>query len=71
MLIVDKLTADYVADVDILYDVSLEVPEGQIVAVIGPNGAGKSTLLRAICSFLPLKQGEVRYRDQRLTGRAR
>ena len=68
MLTVEHLTAGYVADVDILEDVSLDVPEGQIVAVIGPNGAGKSTLLRAICGFLPLKQGEVRYRDQRLTG---
>ncbi|ETX08364.1 MAG: hypothetical protein ETSY2_05830 [Candidatus Entotheonella gemina] len=68
MLTVDKLTAGYVTDVDILHDVSLEVPEGQIVAVIGPNGAGKSTLLRAICGFLPLKQGDVHYRNQRLTG---
>jgi branched-chain amino acid transport system ATP-binding protein len=68
MLTAAKLTVGYVADVDILHDVSLEVPEGQIVAVIGPNGAGKSTLLRAICGFLPLKQGEVRYREQRLTG---
>ncbi len=68
MLTVEHLTAGYVNDVDILHDVSLEVPEGQIVTVIGPNGAGKSTLLRAICGFLPLKHGEVRYRDQRLTG---
>lgn len=68
MLNVEHLTAGYINDVDILHDISLVVPEGQIVAVIGPNGAGKSTLLRAICGFLPLKQGEVRYRDQRLTG---
>ncbi len=68
MLTVEHLTAGYINDVDILHDVSLEVPEGHIVTVIGPNGAGKSTLLRAICGFLPLKQGEVRYREQRLTG---
>ena len=68
LLTVDQLTVGYVADVDILHDVSMAVSEGHIVAVIGPNGAGKSTLLRAICGFLPLKNGEVRYREQRLTG---
>lgn len=68
MLSVEHLTAGYINDADILHDISLEVPEGHIVTVIGPNGAGKSTLLRAICGFLPLKHGDVRYRDRRLTG---
>jgi branched-chain amino acid transport system ATP-binding protein len=68
MLVVENLTAGYFEDIDILQDVSLQVPEGRIVSVIGPNGAGKSTLLRAICGFLPPKNGRVRYRDQLLTG---
>ncbi len=68
MLAVENLTVGYSADVDILQDVSLRVPQGQIVAVIGPNGAGKSTLLRAICGFLAPRRGCVRYREHLLTG---
>jgi ABC-type branched-subunit amino acid transport system ATPase component len=68
MLTVEQLTAGYFEDIDILEDVSLDVPEGQIVSVVGPNGAGKSTLLRSICGFLPPKRGRVVYRGQLLTG---
>jgi branched-chain amino acid transport system ATP-binding protein len=70
MLVVDNITAGYADDIDILQEVSLQVPEGRIVSVIGPNGAGKSTLLRAICGLLPPKRGRVQYRDQLLTGLA-
>ncbi|MCZ6872712.1 MAG: ABC transporter ATP-binding protein [bacterium] len=68
MLAVENITVGYVEDVNILQDVSLRVPTGQIVSVIGPNGAGKSTLLRAICGFLTPKHGRVTYDDQLLTG---
>ena len=36
-----------------LFDVSLEVAAGSMVAVLGPNGAGKSTLARAISGLVP------------------
>ena len=42
----------------ILHDLSVEIVQGDFVAVIGPNGAGKSTLLRllaAFCSRLPAR----------------
>src|SRR5436309_11222904 len=40
-------------------DASLEVGEGEFVAVLGPNGAGKSTLLRAVLGLVPLSAGTV------------
>jgi branched-chain amino acid transport system ATP-binding protein len=42
-----------------VHDVSLEVPEGRIVAVVGANGAGKSTTLRAIAGLSRVARGEI------------
>ena len=50
-----------------LRGVSLEVAEGEIVAVIGPNGAGKTTLFRAISGTVPLVAGSVQFLGQTLT----
>src|ERR671919_441059 len=43
----------------VLKGLSLEVPEGQIVALLGANGAGKSTTLKAISGLLKTEEGEV------------
>jgi branched-chain amino acid transport system ATP-binding protein len=53
----------------ILFGVSLEVAEGQTMALLGRNGAGKSTTLKAIAGLLPPRQGSVRILGQDLTGR--
>ncbi|GHC64829.1 ABC transporter ATP-binding protein [Neogemmobacter tilapiae] len=45
---------------DILSDISLSVPKGQIVAICGANGAGKSSLLRLIYRYQPPRRGTVR-----------
>lgn len=45
-----------------LFDVSMEIKKGEIVALIGINGAGKSTLTRAITKQIPLTAGSVHWR---------
>jgi len=62
-------------DVRVSYDnvpalrgVSLTVESGEIVALIGANGAGKSTTLRAIQGMVKIKNGEITWQGQRLTG---
>jgi ABC-type branched-subunit amino acid transport system ATPase component len=52
----------------ILFDVSIEVGEGEVLAVLGTNGAGKSTLLRAITGLTPPKGGKVLLDGRDVTG---
>lgn len=59
--------------VQVLWDVSLKVEQGEIVSVLGPNGAGKSSLLRSAVGLLrPMKREEswIKYRNQRIDGMA-
>lgn len=53
-----QLTVAYGANTA-LWNVSTEIPQGQISAIIGPNGAGKSTLLKAILGMVPTLSGNV------------
>lgn len=49
-----------------LSDVSLDVEEGQFVAVVGPNGAGKTTLFKTISGVVTPAAGEITYKGQNL-----
>jgi branched-chain amino acid transport system ATP-binding protein len=51
----------------VLYDVSLNVGAGEIVAVLGHNGAGKTTLLKTIIGFIPLFGGRIWLNGKDLT----
>jgi len=53
--------------VEALKGVSLEIREGDIVAVLGANGAGKTTLLKVISGLVPIKSGIVRLMGQDLS----
>ena len=45
----------------ILHDATLDVREGEIVALLGRNGAGKSTLLKTLAGLVPLSSGRIEY----------
>jgi branched-chain amino acid transport system ATP-binding protein len=49
----------FYGDVQVIWDVSFEVHEGEIVSLIGANGAGKSTILRTISGILRPRKGEI------------
>jgi branched-chain amino acid transport system ATP-binding protein len=55
---VRALQAGY-GDVQVLWDLSLDVAVGEIVAIIGSNGAGKSTIMRCVSGLLPARAGKI------------
>jgi branched-chain amino acid transport system ATP-binding protein len=67
LLRVDGIEVGY-GDVTAVGDVSLEVREGEAVALIGANGAGKTTTLRAVSGLLPLRRGRIDFEGRRLDG---
>ncbi len=58
MLALERITAGY-TERPVLHDVSLDVADGEIVALIGANGAGKSTTLRVVVGLLHPTNGRV------------
>lgn len=65
LLCVEGLTRRF-GGVVALDDVSLEVPEGQIVGLIGPNGAGKTTLFNLICRLYRPDRGRIEFQGRDL-----
>ena len=53
---------------EILHGVSMNLEEGEMVALIGPNGAGKSTLIKTMFGLLRPTEGRVLFRDKDITG---
>ena len=60
MLALSNVEVVYSDVIVALRGVSLEVPDGSIVALLGANGAGKTTVLRAISGLLDVHRGEIR-----------
>jgi branched-chain amino acid transport system ATP-binding protein len=67
MLAVENLEVSY-GDVRALDDVSLEVPEGAIVAIVGANGAGKTSLIRTIAGMHRPERGRIMLRQLNIAG---
>jgi branched-chain amino acid transport system ATP-binding protein len=67
MLSVQNLDLFY-GDAQALDRVSLEVPQGEIVAIVGANGAGKSSLIRTIAGIEKPRSGGIRFRQKRIDG---
>jgi branched-chain amino acid transport system ATP-binding protein len=69
LLEVSGLGAGY-GRVQVLWDITLEVGEHEIVALVGPNGAGKTTLLRALTGMTDTRAGTATFRGHSLVGRS-
>jgi branched-chain amino acid transport system ATP-binding protein len=68
MLKINNIDVGY-GDVQVLYEVSLDINDGELVAVIGANGAGKTTLLRAISGVLRSTCGSIEFEGQEISNR--
>jgi branched-chain amino acid transport system ATP-binding protein len=69
MLAVENLEVVYEDVILVLKGVSIQVPEGSIVALLGANGAGKTTVLRAITGLLDIHRGKITKGSVTLDGR--
>jgi branched-chain amino acid transport system ATP-binding protein len=68
MLRLNKINSHY-GSIQALWDVSLHVADGEIVALVGANGAGKTTLLRTIMGLIEPSSGMIEFAGQRIEGR--
>jgi len=69
MLKVENLCAAY-GTVQVLWDISLEVKDGQVVAVLGSNGAGKTTAVKTITGMIKASGGSVIFNNAELAGKS-
>jgi len=65
MLKVENISAGY-GEKQVLYDISFEVNEGEVVLLTGGNGSGKSTLLRCVFNLIKLWKGAIYFEDNRI-----
>ena len=66
LLAAENLELAY-GELSVCRGISIEVNEGEIVALIGANGAGKSTTLRAIAGLLTPRSGTIKFRGEDIT----
>jgi branched-chain amino acid transport system ATP-binding protein len=69
MLQIDRVSLSYGA-IRAVTEASIEVVQGQVVAIVGANGAGKTTLLKAVVGLMPLGAGRVLFEGQDISATA-
>jgi branched-chain amino acid transport system ATP-binding protein len=69
MLTVSNLRVSY-GPIEVIHGISLEVKEGECVALIGANGAGKSSTLKAICGLVPAAAGTISFEGRDITNQS-
>jgi urea transport system ATP-binding protein len=62
------LINQYYGESHILWDMSVDVPEGSCTCLMGRNGVGKTTLLKSLLGLIPVRSGEVTFCSKKLTG---
>ena len=67
LLNVVNISSGY-GEIQVLWNISLQVGEGEVVAVLGPNGAGKTSLLKTIMGILKPYRGEIFFGSKRIDG---
>jgi len=67
LLNIERINAGY-GEIQVLFDLSLQVKEGEVVSIIGANGAGKSTLLKTISGMLTPSAGSVTFAGETIHG---
>ena len=66
LLEIDNIVLQY-GRIQALHGISLNVDEGEIVALVGANGAGKSTTMRAVSGLRPITSGAIRFNGRDIT----
>ncbi len=69
MLKVDNISSGY-GDVEIIHNLSFNVKEKKIISIVGANGVGKSTLLKTITGLLKCKNGEIYFKDKKISNKS-
>jgi branched-chain amino acid transport system ATP-binding protein len=67
MLSVEQISTFY-EDAQVLFDVSFEINEGEVVALLGRNGAGKTTTIRSVMGLTPPRRGRVMFKGEDIAG---
>ena len=62
MLKLENIEAGY-GKIQVLFDITLQVKEGEIVSLIGPNGSGKSTILKSIIGLVNVTKGSISFNE--------
>ncbi len=66
MLALERVRTFY-GETQVLFDVSLQVGRGEVVALLGANGAGKTTMLRSVLGLTPARSGRIEFNGRDVT----